>query len=293
MLLLDGNLVSNTHRYVLSERIKEFQMREGKPPGLAVVLVGEDQASQIYVRNKEKACNEIGIRSQKKELSSNVTVHHLVETIHQLNKDENVHGILVQLPLPRHIPVKEILKIIDPLKDVDGFGYENLGLFFSGHPRVSPCTPHGVMKILNHYGVDLVGKKCVVIGRSQIVGKPMALLLLEADATVTICHSKTQELSKITREADVVIVAAGRPREFGKSYFKKDSIVIDVGIHRYMDKDKIKICGDVRMNELEDWIYAGTPVPGGVGPMTITMLLENTIDLAEKQSHFKKEESLR
>ncbi len=281
MLLLDGKKVAFFHRKILVERITEFSKQANRAPGLAVVLVGDDPASQVYVRNKEKACGEVGICSFRYNLENTVAETELLTLIEKLNGDPQVDAILVQLPLPPHLNTERILAALDPAKDADGLCPENLGLLWGGRPRVIPCTPHGIIKIFAHYEIALMGKRAVVVGRSQIVGKPMAQLLLEAHATVTICHSKTQDLEAHTREADIVVVATGRPREFGRNMFKQGSVVVDVGIHRSPVGSPARLCGDVRSEELEDWAYAATPVPGGVGPMTITMLLENTTHLAE------------
>ncbi|MCB0384284.1 MAG: bifunctional methylenetetrahydrofolate dehydrogenase/methenyltetrahydrofolate cyclohydrolase FolD [Bdellovibrionales bacterium] len=282
MLKLNGKEVSAARRAVLKGKIQEFSERTGHSPGLAVVLVGEDPASQVYVGGKIKACAEVGLRSFEHRLPEKTTPSELKELIEQLNKDKNVDGILVQLPLPKGLDSDEVLTWIDPNKDVDGLTSSSMGLLWMGKPRAISCTPAGVMAILDHYKLSVAGKTAVVVGRSNIVGKPMAHLLTQADATVTVCHSRTPDLSAHTRRADVVVVAAGRPRMLGKEDFKEGSIVIDVGIHRQPGPDgKSRLCGDVRFEELDGWVQAVTPVPGGVGPMTIAMLMENTLRLAE------------
>lgn len=278
MLILSGSEVSKSRRTKLKAQVAEFVAKTGRSPGLAVVLVGENPASQVYVGGKVKACGEVGITSFRHDLPATAAQAQLNELLVQLNNDSRVDGILVQLPLPKGLSEEQVNELISPLKDADGLGIENLGRLWAGHPRVAPCTPHGVMKILEHYDLTVAGKRAVVVGRSNIVGKPMAQLLQMANATVTVCHSKTADIRSYTREADIVVVAAGQPRFMGREDFRRDSIVIDVGIHRL---EGGKLCGDVRFEELEGWALAATPVPGGVGPMTITMLLENTLALAE------------
>lgn len=283
--ILSGQLVAETRRALLGEKVREFKSKSGRSPGLAVVLVGADPASQIYVRNKIKACEQAGIASTHHEIPATATQNELHAIIDQLNADPAVDGILVQLPLPKSLNETLATERILPSKDPDGLTSGNLGLLFAGRTRVAPCTPLGVMKIFEHYKIDVAGKSAVVVGRSNIVGKPMAQLLLEANATVTIAHSKTPDLKAVTTQADIVVVAAGKPQFMGKEYFKKGAIVADVGIHRVAGADgKSKVCGDVRTSELIDHAAAYTPVPGGVGPMTIQMLLENTLRLAELRS---------
>lgn len=282
MLRLDGTLVAKTRRQALSAEIQEFRAKSGVQPGLAVVLVGDNPASHVYVKNKIKTCEDVGIKSFASFLPATTTEEQLLAKVRELNQDKNVHGILVQLPLPKHINEEKILDTLDPRKDPDGLTAANLGLFWSGRTRVAPCTPTGVMKILEHYKISIAGKRAVVVGRSNIVGKPMAHHLVNANATVTVVHSKTPDVSAITKEADIVVVAAGKERFLGKNDFKKGSIIIDVGMHR-PDKGEFagKLCGDVRFEELDGWAEAATPVPGGVGPMTIQMLMENTLHLAK------------
>ena len=277
MLKLDGQLVAETRRNQLALEIRRFTDEKGRPPGLTVILVGDDPASQVYVANKIKSCRLVGIESHEIKLPATISEAELLKNIERLNNDSSVDGILVQLPLPKGLSEQRALDAISPLKDVDCLSVENQGLLWSGRKRVASCTPWGVMKILDHYKIDVAGLNCVVIGRSRIVGRPMAHLLCEANATVTICHSKTRNLRYWTSQADLVVAAAGIPRFLGREDFKKDAIVIDVGIHR---KDDGKLCGDVRYDELDGWAKAATPVPKGVGPMTIQILLENTLALA-------------
>jgi len=282
MLILDGKEVSKVVRASLVPRVQSFKDLTGRPPQLTVVIVGDDKASHVYVQNKKKACEAVGMSSIVYELAGNTTQQELNNLLIQLNGNDGVDGILVQLPLPKHLNSEEVLEILDFAKDPDALTFKALGYFYAGKPVVSPCTPTGVMTILKHYGLSVEGKKAVVVGRSNIVGKPMAQLLTEANATVTVCHSKTPNLSEYTREADIVVVAAGKARFLGKEDFKKDAIVIDVGMHGSGQGGKL--CGDVRFEELDGWVKAATPVPGGVGPMTITTLLQNTCLLAEKRA---------
>ncbi|MGZ3773648.1 MAG: bifunctional methylenetetrahydrofolate dehydrogenase/methenyltetrahydrofolate cyclohydrolase FolD [Pseudobdellovibrionaceae bacterium] len=281
MLILNGKEVAQEVRSSLIPRVESFLHKIGRAPHLAVILVGDDKASEVYVRNKKTACESIGMSSSIHLMPTSTTQQELNKQILALNADEAVDGILVQFPLPKHLDADEVLKLVAAEKDADGLTYASLGYFFAGKPFVKPCTPDGVMMILKHYNISVEGVRAVVIGRSNIVGKPMACLLTEANATVTLCHSKTKNLSEITREADLVVVAAGKPRMLGREDFKKGSVVIDVGIHRGVDG---KLCGDVRFEELQGHVSAATPVPGGVGPMTIAILLQNTCILAEKRA---------
>ena len=280
MKILSGKEVSQARREKISQQVQQLKSEKGITPGLAVVLVGEDPASQVYVRNKGKACEQVGINSFEHGLAAESSAEELKTVIEELNQNSEVHGILVQLPLPKHLNSDEVLSWIDPQKDPDALTVENMGLCWKGQARVTPCTPTGVMAIFEHYGIEVEGKYAVVVGRSNIVGKPMAQLLQMANATVTMCHSRTKDLRKFTAEADIVVVAAGKPLMLGREDFKEGAIVADVGIHRQEVEGKTKLCGDVRFDELEGWVQAATPVPGGVGPMTITMLLENTLKLA-------------
>lgn len=289
MQILDGKLVSETRRKALATAISELKFKEAVVPGLAVVLVGDDPASQVYVANKIKGCKEVGINSFEHRVPGDISSSQLKVLIEKLNKDPHVHGILVQLPLPKQLESEEVLSWILPSKDADCLTTENLGRLWSGKPLTVPCTPAGVMAILQHYKISVVGMEAVVVGRSHIVGRPMAHLLTDANATVTICHSKTKNLSEHTRRADLVVVAAGQPEFLGAGDFKKGAVVIDVGIHRkILAGGKSQLCGDVRFKELEGVVKAATPVPGGVGPMTITMLLENTLTLALAQAQLRK-----
>ncbi len=281
MIILDGKLVSQARRGALRLRVDAFQTRSGRKPHLVVVLVGQNPASQVYVRNKTKACEAVGMESTQINLPAELPQVALEESVRKLVENPRIDGILVQLPLPAGLREEPILHILQPLKDVDGFTYESLGRLWAGHPLIAPCTPSGVMSILEFYKINPSGMKAVVVGRSNIVGKPMAHLLTMADATVTLCHSKTQNLPSYTREADLVVVAAGKKHLLGKDDFKKGAVVIDVGMHGSGEGGGVT--GDVRFSELAGWVSAATPVPGGVGPMTITTLLENTVSLAEKR----------
>jgi methylenetetrahydrofolate dehydrogenase (NADP+) / methenyltetrahydrofolate cyclohydrolase len=276
--ILDGKAVAEARRAKIKEQIDDFKRAQGRDPGLAVILVGDDPASGVYVANKLKACQQVGIASFEHRLSAQTTREELKVVIDRLNRDAKVDGILLQLPLPKQLDAEEAIGWIDPLKDADCLTAENLGLLWSGRALTTPCTPWGVMVILEHYGIALSGKTAVVVGRSNIVGKPMAHLLVQADATVTVCHSRTKDLKAHTSQADIVVVAAGRAEFLGAGDFKQGA----VGMHRKTSPSgKSKLCGDVRLKELEGIIAAGTPVPGGVGPMTITMLMENTLRLAK------------
>jgi len=259
-------------------RVERLKSR-GIVPGLAVVIVGDDPASQVYVRNKAVASGGIGMHSQVHALSADTTQQQLLAFIHSLNADRAVHGILVQLPLPRHIDNRAIVAAIDPQKDVDGFHYFNVGALVVGEEAFYPCTPWGVMKMLEHEGVKVEGMNAVVVGRSTIVGKPMALMLINAGATVTVCHSKTRDLAAVTRQADLLVAAVGKPRMITASMVKPGAVVIDVGINRLPDG---KLAGDVDFAGVAEVASMITPVPGGVGPMTIAMLLANTVKSAER-----------
>jgi len=277
---LDGRTLSILRREQLRERVQQCHSQTQIAPCLAVVLVGDDPASHVYVRNKIKSCSEVGVKSLEKRLPARVSQAQLIQEVQELNANSDIHAILVQLPLPEGLNSEEVLSQISPLKDADGLVPENLGLLLGDNKRVAPCTPAGVIELLKAHGIPMNGAHAVVVGRSQIVGKPMALLLLAENATVTVCHSQTKDLANHTRQADIVVVAAGRPEFLGKEHFKQGSVVVDVGIHR---KANGKLCGDVNSQGLESWLKALSPVPGGVGPMTITMLLENTLMLAELQ----------
>ncbi len=274
--IIDGKAVSAKLRQEMKGEVAALQAK-GIAPGLAVVLVGEDPASQAYVRNKIRACEELGIRSQDHRLPADTTQERLLELIGELNNDPAVHGILVQLPLPKQISDQAVIAAIDPKKDVDAFHPQNVGKIVQGNYDFLPCTPAGVMALLRSTGVPVAGKECVVIGRSNIVGKPMALLMLHEHATVTICHSRTRDLAEVCRRADILIVAIGKARFVTAGMVKEGAVVIDVG----MDRDENgKLCGDVDFAGVEPKAGYITPVPGGVGPMTITMLMQNTITAA-------------
>ena len=276
--LLDGKLMSDELRARIAERVAALKAK-GVTPGLAVILVGEDPASQIYVRNKEKGCEQVGMHSVAIRLPAETTQEELENHIRALNADAAIHGILVQLPLPRHLDEAAALAVIVPEKDVDGFHVQNAGKLLNGLNGVVACTPKGAMEMIRRTGVDLSGKEAVVVGRSNIVGKPMAMLLLQANCTVTMCHSRTADLAAHTRRADVLVAAVGKAKFITADMVKPGAIVIDVGINRNAEG---KVVGDVdfdAVKEIASWI---TPVPGGVGRMTITMLLENTVEAAEK-----------
>ncbi|WP_066129721.1 bifunctional methylenetetrahydrofolate dehydrogenase/methenyltetrahydrofolate cyclohydrolase FolD [Bordetella ansorpii] len=276
--IIDGNALSARIREDVAERAQKLTGR-GVRPGLAVVLVGEDPASQVYVRNKVAACEKAGLYSIKEQYPAHITEAELLSHIARLNQDPAIHGILVQLPLPKHIDSHKVIEAIAAEKDVDGFHISNAGLLMTGQPLFRPCTPYGVMKMLESEGVPLRGAEAVVVGASNIVGKPMAMLLLQAGATVTLCNSKTRDLGAQTRRADVLVVATGRPRMVDGGMVKPGAVVIDVGINRGEDG---KLCGDVDFASASQVAGAITPVPGGVGPMTIAMLLVNTIEAAER-----------
>jgi methylenetetrahydrofolate dehydrogenase (NADP+)/methenyltetrahydrofolate cyclohydrolase len=280
--LIDGAELARRIRAQVAERAAALA-RSGTPPGLAVILVGDDPASAVYVRNKVKDCEEAGIRSVLDRMPADTTEQALLARVLALNADPTIHGILVQLPLPAHMDSHRVIEAIAPEKDVDGFHVSNAGALMTGTPRFRPCTPYGVMKMLEHAGVDLRGAEAVVVGRSNIVGKPQAMLLLEKDATVTICHSRTRDLAAHTRRADVLVAAVGRPRMITGDMIKPGAVVIDVGMNRVPDgPDAGKLCGDVDFASARAVAGAITPVPGGVGPMTRAMLLVNTMEAAER-----------
>lgn len=277
--IIDGKAVSAEVRAEIKAETEKFISESGITPGLAVIIVGNNPASQVYVRNKKRACGEVGFFSTVIEMPEETTESELLDKIAELNSDEKIHGILVQLPLPKHISEEKVILAIDPKKDVDAFHPYNVGRIVTGDYDLAPCTPSGVMELLRRYGISVRGKECVIAGRSNIVGKPMALLMLSADATVTVCHSKTANLAEICRRADILITAIGKPKFFGADAVKDGAVVIDVGINRTEDG---KLCGDVDFDAVLGKVSAITPVPGGVGPMTITMLLRNTLSAAKK-----------
>ena len=276
--IIDGKAISAQVRAEIAENTKKLIAEQGITPGLAVVIVGEDPASQVYVRNKRRACTEVGFYSEAYELPEATTQEELEALVDRLNADEKIHGILVQLPLPKHLNEEAILLRIDPKKDVDAFHPYNVGRIMIGNHHFLPCTPAGVMELIRRSGIDCAGKECVVVGRSNIVGKPMAMLLLQANGTVTICHSRTRDLAEVTRRADILVASIGKPEFFTADMVKEGAVVIDVGINRKADG---KLCGDVDFASVEPVASYITPVPGGVGPMTITMLMQNTLRAAQ------------
>ena len=283
--ILDGKAVSARIKEELRQKVQKIK-EEGVTLKLAVVIVGEDPASQVYVRNKEKACAEIGVESEKYALPAETTQDELLELVAKLNADEDTNGILVQLPLPKHIDEKTVLYAIDPKKDVDAFHPVNVGKIMIGDFDFVPCTPAGVMELIKESGIEICGKECVVIGRSNIVGKPQAMLLLHQNGTVTICHSRTKNLAEVTKKADILVAAVGIPKFVKADMVKPGAVVIDVG----MDRDENgKLCGDVDFEEVKEVAGAITPVPGGVGPMTIAMLMQNTVKAAKVQNKVKGE----
>ncbi|HGI3393728.1 TPA: bifunctional methylenetetrahydrofolate dehydrogenase/methenyltetrahydrofolate cyclohydrolase [Streptococcus agalactiae] len=275
--LIDGKTLSQKMQAELGRKVERLKEQHGIIPGLAVILVGDNPASQVYVRNKERSALEAGFKSETLRLSESISQEELIDIIHQYNEDKSIHGILVQLPLPQHINDKKIILAIDPKKDVDGFHPMNTGHLWSGRPMMVPCTPAGIMEMFREYHVDLEGKHAVIIGRSNIVGKPMAQLLLDKNATVTLTHSRTRNLSEVTKEADILIVAIGQGHFVTKDFVKEGAVVIDVGMNR---DENGKLIGDVAFEQVAEVASMITPVPGGVGPMTITMLLEQTYQAA-------------
>ncbi|HEO6917894.1 TPA: bifunctional methylenetetrahydrofolate dehydrogenase/methenyltetrahydrofolate cyclohydrolase [Streptococcus agalactiae] len=275
--LIDGKALSQKMQAELGRKVERLKEQHGIIPGLAVILVGDNPASQVYVRNKERSALEAGFKSETLRLSESISQEELIDIIHQYNEDKSIHGILVQLPLPQHINDKKIILAIDPKKDVDGFHPMNTGHLWSGRPMMVPCTPAGIMEMFREYHVDLEGKHAVIIGRSNIVGKPMAQLLLDKNSTVTLTHSRTRNLSEVTKEADILIVAIGQGHFVTKDFVKEGAVVIDVGMNR---DENGKLIGDVVFEQVAEVASMITPVPGGVGPMTITMLLEQTYQAA-------------
>ncbi len=276
--LIDGNALSRQLRTDVAARAQQLKSR-GITPGLAVILVGDNPASQVYVRNKVKACEDSGLHSVLEKYDASMTEAELLGRVQALNNDPSIHGILVQLPLPAHIDAQKVIEAISPLKDVDGFHIASAGALMTGMPGFWPCTPYGCMKMLESIGYDLKGKHAVVIGRSNIVGKPMAMMLLGKDATVTICHSRTADLKAQTLQADVIVAAVGKRNVLTADMVKPGAVVLDVGMNR---NDEGKLCGDVDFEGVRQVASHITPVPGGVGPMTITMLLVNTLEAAER-----------
>lgn len=280
--IIDGKIISAALKDRIANEVETLKQK-GITPGLAVIIVGENPASQVYVRNKEKTCIALGMKSEKIEMPENTTMEELLAVIDRLNKDNTIHGILCQLPLPRHLDETAVINAISYEKDVDAFHPINVGKIMIGDFDFLPCTPAGIMEMLRYEGIETCGKHCVVIGRSNIVGKPMAMLMLHANSTVTICHSKTENLREICREADILIAAVGRANFVTADMVKEGAVVIDVGMNRLDDK----LCGDVDYNEVEKVASAITPVPGGVGPMTIATLMQNTLTAAKRQNNIK------
>lgn len=280
MAVIDGKAVSRAVRTRVAEETEALK-KKGVTPGLAVIIVGEDPASQVYVKNKEKACEEVGFYSEKFALPENTTQQELNALVMELNERKDINGILCQLPLPAHLDDKEVINLINPIKDVDAFHPVNVGAIMIGDYHFLPCTPAGVMELIHSTGIDVSGKKAVVIGRSNIVGKPMAMLLLHENATVEITHSKTQNLSEITKEADILVAAIGKAKFVTADMVKEGAVVIDVGMNR---DENGKLCGDVDFAQVCDKCSYITPVPGGVGPMTISMLMQNTLTAAKIQN---------
>jgi methylenetetrahydrofolate dehydrogenase (NADP+)/methenyltetrahydrofolate cyclohydrolase len=278
-IIIDGNALAQAVRAELAEKAAALKASRGVTPCLAVILVGEDPASQVYVRNKVAACEKAGFRSIRETYAPDVEPMAVLGKIAELNADPSVHGILVQLPLPKQFDADAVLEAIAPEKDVDGFHAENVGALMQGNPRFIPCTPYGVMKMLESAKVSLKGAEAVIVGRSNIVGKPMAMLLLAQSCTVTVCHSQSKDLAFHTKHADILVAAVGRAKMITGDMIKPGATVIDVGINRLPDG---KLCGDVDFESCKDVAGAITPVPGGVGPMTITMLLANTLEAAER-----------
>ena len=276
--LIDGKAISKQIRDELREEVTLLK-EKGFLPCLAVIQVGKDPASCVYVNNKKKACEYIGIDSLSYEVEETITEETLLDLIAELNQNEKVNGILVQLPLPKHIDENKILLAIDPMKDVDGFHPETVGNMCIGTKGFLPCTPAGIIQLLKRSNIEIAGKECVVVGRSNIVGKPMAMLLLRENGTVTITHSRTTDLKEITKRADILVAALGKPKFITSEYIKEGAVVIDVGIHRNEDG---KLCGDVDFDDVIDKVSAITPVPGGVGPMTIAMLMNNCVETVRK-----------
>ena len=272
--IIDGKAISTSLKEELKEKVTALK-EQGIESCLAVILVGEDPASTVYVNNKKKACEFIGIKSLSYELPETTTQDELLALIEKLNADDSVNGILVQLPLPKHIDEDAVIGAISPLKDVDGFHPQSVGSLCIGRKGFVSCTPAGIIELLKRSNVEIEGKECVIIGRSNIVGKPMALLMLRENATVTVCHSRTKNLKEVAKRADILIVAIGKPKMITAEYVKEGAVVIDVGIHRLEGK---KLCGDVDFDDVAPHTSAITPVPGGVGPMTIAMLMKNCVD---------------
>lgn len=275
-MILDGK----THSQKIKLQIKQQVLASLEKPGLAVVLIGEDPASQVYVGHKIKACAEVGFHSEVFHLSANATESEVKKLILDLNKNSKIHGILIQLPIPKHLNTQKMLDLVDPAKDVDAIGTLRMGELLIGIQKIAPCTPSGIISLLEANDIKISGKHVVVVGRSLIVGKPMAQLLEQKNATVTLCHSKTNNLRQFTKAADIVVVAAGKKQFLGKDDFSPNAVVIDVGMHREEDGS---LCGDVNLEQIKNQVQAYTPVPGGVGPLTIAFLLQNTLHLSQEK----------
>ena len=275
--IIDGKLISQTIKDEVKAKVEKIKA-EGGEISLAVVQVGDDKASGVYVNNKKKACEYVGFRSVSYHLPEDTQEDELVDLVRQLNEDSSITGILVQLPLPSHIREEKIIETIDPKKDVDGFNAVNVGNLSIGRKGFISCTPYGIVQLLKRSGIETEGRHCVIIGRSNIVGKPMSMLMLRENATVTVVHSKTKNIKEITRQADILIVAIGKPKYVDETYVKEGAVVIDVGINR---DENNKLCGDVDYDRVADKVKAITPVPGGVGPMTIAMLMQNCLEAYE------------
>ncbi|MBQ9136789.1 MAG: bifunctional methylenetetrahydrofolate dehydrogenase/methenyltetrahydrofolate cyclohydrolase FolD [Lachnospiraceae bacterium] len=278
--IIDGKVISTQIKDELKEKVSRMK-EDGTEVTLAVIQVGADPASSVYVGNKKKACEYVGIRSLAYELPEETTEKELLDLIAELNGRKDVNGILVQLPLPSHIDEDKVIQNIDPKKDVDGFHPQSVGALCIGQPGFVSCTPAGIIQLLKRSGIEIAGKECVVIGRSNIVGKPMALLLLRENGTVTVAHSRTKDLKEVTKRADILVVAVGKPKMITREYVKEGAVVIDVGIHRMENK---KLCGDVDYEDVAPICSAITPVPGGVGPMTIAMLMNNCVESVDLQA---------
>lgn len=274
MQIIDGKLVAAKTKEIMNKEVAKLMLEHGKPIGLAVVLVGNNPASEVYVRNKINACSEVGLKSFLIRKGENATTEEIISVVEDLNADDNISGFMVQLPMPKQIDEAAVLNAINPKKDVDGCHYVQKGKLWIGKPELIACTPLGVMKLLEYYNIPLEGKNAVVIGRSNLVGKPLAQLLLDKNATVTICHSRTKDIWEITKRADIVCVAIGKAKFLKKNMVKEGAVVIDVGMNR---DENGKLCGDVDYENVKDICSYITPVPGGVGPMTVTMLINNTI----------------
>lgn len=279
-MIIDGRLIAQNIKSDLKEEIENLKLK-GINPGLAVILVGEDSASKIYVKNKKRCCDELGIFSEEFYFPEDTSEKEIINLIEKLNQDKKINGILVQLPLPSHINQKNITESILPEKDVDAFHSSTIGNLLTNHTKLLPCTPAGIIEIFHRENISLVGKHCVIIGRSNIVGKPLAFMLINEDATVTICHSKTKNLSEICKNADIIVCAVGKAKFLNRNMIKKGAVIIDVGINR---DENGKICGDVDFDDVKNIASAITPVPGGVGPMTIAMLMKNTITATKIQN---------